>query len=141
MNREILFRGLRADGKGWVCGGYLPGVIHATNQAGGCLGSNTDGSVSIGIDAWNVVESSVGQFTGMTDKNGVKIFEGDIVRTHVDPIDRSDLCPEEFFDEVVEFSHGVYHLTDMEPLYDCVMKDEMEVVSNIHEMKPEGGDQ
>lgn len=67
MNREILFRGLKAYGiKEWVYG-YL---LYSD-----CINTSLSGTLS--FDKHEVIPSTVGQFTGLTDKNGTRIFEGD----------------------------------------------------------------
>jgi hypothetical protein len=65
--RQIEFRGLRTDGKGWAYGDLLQ--PHQGNP-----------DTFIAVDNGHIQPvnpSTVGQFTGLYDRNGVKIFEGD----------------------------------------------------------------
>lgn len=69
--REILFRGKRVDNGEWVCG-YLYRLSERLNPFIMFVNSNAE--------SHEVILETVGQFTGLCDKNGNKIFEGDFVK-------------------------------------------------------------
>lgn len=74
MKREILFRGKRADNGEWIYG-YL-------------IGNNVIVGEVVDFDEeyfntefwYKVNPETVNQFTGITDKNGIKVFEADVVK-------------------------------------------------------------
>jgi hypothetical protein len=68
--REILFRGKREDSGEWVYGGFTPDAIGHPRI------TVKDGN---GLLFHKVVPETVGQYTGINDAEGNRIFEGDCI--------------------------------------------------------------
>ena len=125
MNREVLFRGkCVSDSKyagEWVTGGYVPLSEDITPRNEGLIMRFIGGNSTI---TYHVDPDTVGQFTGLMDKNGVKIFEGDIVRYN-DTLDSDYVRYDE--KQKVEFIDGCFYPVSE---YWC---QGIKVIGNIHD--------
>ena len=132
--REILFRGKRiSDGK-WVYGAFCEFDVDVTED-GDLLVIPHSSIIDYSDELlWNEVDpETVGQYTGLTDKNGKKIFEGDIV-----PIVRR---PDYFdyagvdYNALITFAKGGFCITNgkLGLLCQAVNMGDFEVIGNIHD--------
>lgn len=98
--REILFRGKRVDNGEWVYGD----LIH--EPFGDCIQYLDENEGVYRRCKVKVIPETVGQYTGLTDKNGKRIFEGDILKGFEYPFFRKEDGTHNYFAEVVWFDNS-----------------------------------
>lgn len=137
--REIKFRGKDSTLKKWLYGDLLQ-----YNDGSVCIGERSktftdDGyqnpfySTVLGVD-----EETICQFTGLHDKNGKPIYEGDIVKAPLlDPI-FGDIIKDTFCNSEIIFNKGSfvvsYYKRDRN-IYLSDLYDKIEVIGNIFDNK------
>ena len=120
--REILFRGKRIDNGAWVYGfvrmyggKYPPQIATLPDEDGVCKHCE-------------VVDCTVGQYTGLTDKNGKRIWEGDIIPVWEQGEEypyKVVYCADCFMLSMLDSEQGSYPLS--------VKCNTSEVIGNIHD--------
>ena len=139
MKREILFRGKRiCENKNWVEGCLL----NLDADSGHVFivpffhGASTLPICRIVEYTYAYVNpETVGQFTGLTDKNGKKIFEGDIIRAKIEDGNHSGFT---WPNMQVDFQQGSFCLNDRNGYVFCVLgafaqSVTFEVIGNIYD--------
>lgn len=125
--REILFRGKCVDSGEWVYGvpikkalvgshdGYYPKIIPE------CDGRHQT------VYSTAIKEETLGQYTGLKDLHGTRIFEADIVKVY-------DVYCNETVVGVVEFCDGSFRIYDTDfTSYDRWMYCKVEVIGNVYD--------
>lgn len=125
--REILFKAKRLDNGEWVEGYYIGPIgvldVHEICDVHDITGPRVE-----------VDPSTVCQYTGLTDKNGKKIFDGDVVRRETDYYGKHKV-----YDEPVVWEDDIEKGFLGEPYISgyCIHGGNWEVIGSIHD--GEGG--
>lgn len=152
--REILFRGKRVDNGEWVEG--LPIKTYDT-ELGTEIGKNSadysnpvpvvlmasgrivlecgyDEIPFFNIDEYPIVNpETISQYTGLTDKNGTRIFEKDIVKYKETGLNAFGKMETRETKSIVKYNAPCFSPFETDLYEDYVMPEETEVIGNIYD--------
>lgn len=132
MNRQILFRGKRVDNDEWVYGDLIHRQVWSTQLT--IIRVSDDGFDH--YEEFEVKPETVSQFTGLVDKYGKKIFEGDIIKTREFGKDSGYGVNFNDFDvfEVI-YSSASFKLNNARRMFYLSKGQRIEVIGNIYDNK------
>ena len=127
--REILFRGKRVDNGEWIQGDIVQFPVHGVVRIVEQEPSYKDAEVD---------SDTVGQYTGLTDKNGRKIFEGDIIHLEYSQVFFGgeyfgEYTAEVSYKEGCFITDGINNGDEIETPLSGFDNDEVEIIGNIHD--------
>ena len=123
--REILFRGKRVVDGEWVYGAYM---VH-DHDGPIILNQNLEDGTLQGYD---VIPETVGQDTGLKDKNGKEIYEGDIIEKTYYSYHQPE-CSELFEIKYEGLSFHFEHIKGS--TFHLPFTEDIEIIGNVHDKK------
>jgi len=128
MSDRYLFRGKRADNGEWVTGSYIPKWYDLARISSVIIqneNSEENGLLDDPLVRYYIDPETIGQCTGLKDKSGTLIFEGDIVTS---PLEYSDK-----HQEVVSFDSSTCSFWWGGFCISRAIDNGCEIIGNIHE--------
>lgn len=126
--REIQFRGQRVDNGEWVYGDLITNSKKLYIHPKANMTKVSESGLSKLVVMHKVIPETVGQYAGLTGKNGKKIFEGDIVRKFHNYTGETGFYP-------VVYEHGTFFAKCDETAGMAIgdIAHSIEVVGNVHD--------